>query len=129
MSRIGASRVTLDTLIGAFLDGCTPEEIAVKYPSLDLANVYAVIAHYLSHQIEIDGYLAERQADAATVRRTIHQSQGTAGVRERLLHAGVSPPELSATLAALPPQSQPHNLGSTGSLSSASTPNTHSWTR
>lgn len=85
VSRVGASRVTLDTLIGAFLDGCTPEEIAVKYPSLDLADVYAVIAHYLSHQIEIDAYLAERQADAATVRQTIHQSQGTAGVRERLL--------------------------------------------
>jgi uncharacterized protein (DUF433 family) len=82
--RVGTSRVTLDTLIGAFLDGCTPEEIAIKYPSLDLADVYAVIAQYLSHQAAMDVYLEERRTEADALRREIQQAQGTAGVRERL---------------------------------------------
>jgi len=35
---VAASRVTLDTLVGAFLNGCTVEEIVMKYPSLDLGD-------------------------------------------------------------------------------------------
>lgn len=83
--RIAASRVTLDTLIGAFQDGSTPEEIATRYPSLSLADVYAVIAHYLSHRAEIDAYLGERRAEAEAVRRDVEQRQGMVHVRDRLL--------------------------------------------
>lgn len=83
--RIGSTRVTLDTLVGAFQDGSTPEEIAGKYPSLDLAEVYAVIAHYLTHRTEIDTYLAERAAQAETIRRDIVARPAMVGVRERLL--------------------------------------------
>ncbi len=41
--RAGRTRVTLDTVIAAFLEGATAEEIARQYPSLDLADVYSVI--------------------------------------------------------------------------------------
>ncbi len=41
--RVGRTHVTLDTVITAFLDGATAEEIAQQYPSLDLADVYSVI--------------------------------------------------------------------------------------
>lgn len=34
--RIGKTRVTLDTVVYAFQDGATAEEIASQYPSLDL---------------------------------------------------------------------------------------------
>jgi hypothetical protein len=37
--RVGSSRVTLDTVVGAFRNGCTAEEIVMKYPSLDLTDV------------------------------------------------------------------------------------------
>ena len=83
--RVGSTRVTLDTLIGAFQDGCTPEEIASSYPSLQLAEVYAVIAHYLSHPSEIDTYLAERAAEAEAIRRDIRARPAMVGIRERLL--------------------------------------------
>ena len=39
--RIGKTRVTLDTVISAFLDGATAEEVVHQYPSLNLADVYA----------------------------------------------------------------------------------------
>ena len=40
--RVGNSRVTLLTLIDAFQEGASPEEIYQEYPSLHLADVYAV---------------------------------------------------------------------------------------
>ena len=41
--RVGATRVMLDTLVGAFSEGATAEEIVQQYPVLDLADVYAVL--------------------------------------------------------------------------------------
>lgn len=54
---VGGTRVTLDTLVAAFDAGATAEEIAQQYPSVALADVYAVIAYYLLHQPEIQAYL------------------------------------------------------------------------
>jgi len=41
--RIGKTRITLDVVISAFHQGATPEEIVYRYPTLDLADVYAVL--------------------------------------------------------------------------------------
>ena len=40
---------SLDTVVGAFCDGATAEEIAEEYPALSLARVYATVAYYLAH--------------------------------------------------------------------------------
>lgn len=56
--RVGQSRVTLDLVVGAFLEGATAEEIAMRYPSLALGDVYAAAAYYLRHRQEVDAYLA-----------------------------------------------------------------------
>lgn len=45
--RVGNTRVTLDTVVAAFKEGATAEEIVWQYPSLSLADVYAVIGYYL----------------------------------------------------------------------------------
>ncbi len=37
--RVAKTRVTLDTVVTAFLDGCTPAEIAEQYPSLQLPDI------------------------------------------------------------------------------------------
>jgi len=42
--RVGGTRVTFETVVGAFLDGATAEEIAEQYPVLPLAHVYALPA-------------------------------------------------------------------------------------
>jgi len=52
--RVGNTRVTLDTVIAAFADGATAEEIAQQYPSLYLADVYSVIGYYLRHTADVD---------------------------------------------------------------------------
>ena len=83
--RIRGSRVTLDTVVAAFDEGATAEEFVQQYPTLHLADVYAVIGYYLSHHVEVRGYVARRQQEADEVRTRIEALQpphcGPIGVR------------------------------------------------
>jgi uncharacterized protein (DUF433 family) len=83
--RVGKTRVTLDTVISAFQDGATAEEIVQQYPSLKLGDVYSVIGYYLRRQGEVDAYLQDRQRQAAAVRRENEARFHPVGVRDRLL--------------------------------------------
>jgi uncharacterized protein (DUF433 family) len=85
IARLEGTRVTLDSVITAFRLGATPEEMAFQYSSLDLADVYAVIAFYLRETRAVEAYLAEHDARRAEVRRENEQRWSPAGVRERLL--------------------------------------------
>jgi uncharacterized protein (DUF433 family) len=54
---VGQTRVTLDTVVAVFSQGATAGEIVYRYPSLNIADVYATIAFYLKHQSEVEAYL------------------------------------------------------------------------
>lgn len=83
--RVAKTRVTLDTVVTAFLEGCTPEEIKEQYPSLQLADIYLVIGYYLRHQDEVHNYLAERQRQSDLIRQETEQRFNPVGIRDRLL--------------------------------------------
>ena len=83
--RVGGTRVTLATVVTAFHQGATAETIVQQYPSLTLADVYAVIGYYLRHQAEVDAYLAEQQQEADRVRQQNEARFDPAGIRARLL--------------------------------------------
>jgi uncharacterized protein (DUF433 family) len=83
--RVAKTRITLDTVVTAFLEGCTPEEIGEQYPSLQLSDIYLVIGYYLRHRDEVQAYLAERQHQANVIRQEIEQRFNPVGIRERLL--------------------------------------------
>jgi uncharacterized protein (DUF433 family) len=84
--RVGASRVSLEVLLDEFERGSDPESVVSAYPTLDLADVYAVIAYYLRHKEEVGKYLERRRGEAAALRREIEARQpGTVGLREKLL--------------------------------------------
>jgi uncharacterized protein (DUF433 family) len=89
--RVSDTRVTLDTVLGTFLMGVNPEEIAARYPTVALADIYAVISYYLHHQAEIDQYLQQREEAAERVRRENEARWSPAGVRERLLARQATP--------------------------------------
>ncbi len=55
--RVGGTRVTLDSLVAAFLNGATAEEIGHQYPSVALADVF--------HPSGIRDRLLARRAGAA----------------------------------------------------------------
>ena len=83
--RVGNTRVTLDTVIAAFQEGATAEEIIQQYPSLSLPDVYSVIGYYLKNRYEVDKYLKARQKQAGAVREQNETKYDPNGVRERLL--------------------------------------------
>src|SRR5437763_15446080 len=61
--RIAGTRVSLDSIVYAFLRGETAESIAQAFPLLTHEQVYGAIAFYLANREKVDAYLAERQAD------------------------------------------------------------------
>ncbi len=83
--RVRGTRVTLDVIITAFRGGGTAEEIAQRFPSVALADVYQIIAHYLNHTAEIDAYMSGRVAEAAGLKREIETRFDPVGIRSRLL--------------------------------------------
>ena len=83
--RVDGTRVTLDTVIAAFSDGATSEEIAQQYPALRLADVYAILGFYLRKRPEVEAYLRQRRQQAEDVRRQNEARFDPQGVRDRLL--------------------------------------------
>ena len=85
VARVAGTRVTLDTVVAAFADGATAEEIAQQYPSLSLTEVYGVITYYLANKTQVDHYLAERSRQAEQVRTENQARFPNAGIRQRLI--------------------------------------------
>ena len=83
--RITGTRVSLDSVIYAFNEGATPEEIIQQYPTLDLAAVYSVIAYYLQNRAEIEQYLEQNKVEVEELRKEIESRFNHLGLRERLL--------------------------------------------
>jgi uncharacterized protein (DUF433 family) len=74
--RVGGTNVTLDMVVEVYRAGNTAEEIVRHYPSLQLADVYAVLTYYLRHHTEVDTYIRRRQEKAASTVPLIPTSVG-----------------------------------------------------
>ena len=83
--RVAGTRVTLDTVVHAYLEGASVEEIALRYESIPLADLHAIIAYYLTHRAESDEYLEGRRVLSETVRSEVEQRQGPGSIRQRLI--------------------------------------------
>lgn len=83
--RVSKTRVTLDTLVTAFSDGATAEEITQQYPSVPLSDVYYIIGYYLRRYAEVEACLSRRRQQAEQIRKENESRFDPAGIRERLL--------------------------------------------
>jgi uncharacterized protein (DUF433 family) len=83
--RVTGTRMSLDSVIYAFNEGATPEEIVQQYPTLDLKDVYAVISYYLQNRDEVEMYLTQRRAERQELKKDIESRFDPRGIRERLL--------------------------------------------
>ena len=81
--RIGQTQVLLELVIHAFQQGETAEGIIDSYPTLKLAEVYAVIAYYLTHRAEVDAYMRQADDAAAKIRAEVEAGY-TQEARDRL---------------------------------------------
>jgi uncharacterized protein (DUF433 family) len=71
---IAGSRVSLDSIVYAFLNGQTAESIAQSFPALTLEQVYGSIAFYLANKPEIDAYLVQSEAGFEALRQASREA-------------------------------------------------------
>lgn len=83
--RVGGTRVPLETIVESYRDGATPEEIALQYPAIDLADAYAAIGFYLRRREQVEGYLREVARDRMRAREFAERRFNLNEIRERIL--------------------------------------------
>jgi uncharacterized protein (DUF433 family) len=71
---VAGTRVSLDSVVYAFLRGAAPESIAQSFPVLSLEEVYGAIAFYLAKQAEIDAMLASHDSEFELLRRQTREA-------------------------------------------------------
>ena len=74
--KIAGTGLTVRRLVGWYKMGMTPEEIALEYPHLTLAQVHAALAYYHANREEIEADIAEE--DVAATRWQQQISNGPA---------------------------------------------------
>jgi uncharacterized protein (DUF433 family) len=68
---IAGTRVSLDSVVRAFLAGASPESIAIEqFPTVTLEQTYGAIAYYLAHRAEIDAHLRRADAEFEALRQS-----------------------------------------------------------
>ena len=70
---IMGTRVSLDSVVYAFLRGSSPEGIAQSFPILKLEEVYGAITYYLAHQEEVDAILRQNDQEFEVLRGQTQQ--------------------------------------------------------
>ena len=60
---VAGTRVSLDSIVYAFLGGQTAEAIAQAFPVLTLEQVYGALTFYLAHRDDVDAYLRAQRED------------------------------------------------------------------
>ena len=73
---VSGTRISLDSVVCAFLRGESPEGIVESFPSLSLEQDYGTIAFYLAHQPEIDTYLQQGRRDFERMRKESRRKHG-----------------------------------------------------
>ena len=83
--RVRGTRIPIETIVYAYRNGQTPEEMHIDYPTLQLPDIYAVIAYYLQWQEEVDQYVKEWEIEAERIRSEMLAIWPQEGLREKLL--------------------------------------------
>ena len=83
--RIGDTRVSMDSLVAAYNEGASAEEIVCRFPSLTLRLAHAAISFYLEHQPTVDSYLREREEKGDRIQAKLEKRFPTAETRTRIL--------------------------------------------
>src|ERR1035441_8495769 len=70
---IKGTRVSLDSVVYAFLRGESPEGIAESFPALGLEQIFGALAFYMANREIVDRYLSEGRRSGEAMRQ---QAQG-----------------------------------------------------
>jgi uncharacterized protein (DUF433 family) len=88
--RIAGTRIGLELVVLAYLDGQSPEMIRENFPSLSLEMIHGAIAVYLHHREEINSYLAGLTARYEELRRVSEEQNAPLLAKLRAARRDVS---------------------------------------
>jgi uncharacterized protein (DUF433 family) len=83
--RVSGTRIPLHYLIHDYLNGANADDLVMRYPTLQLSDVHAILGYYLAHKAELDAYVQEREKLSGDLHKKIEQHFPQQGLRERLL--------------------------------------------
>jgi len=66
---IEGTRVSLDSVVYAFLRGESPEGIAESFPALELEQIFGALAFYMANRATIDRHLSEGRREFESMRQ------------------------------------------------------------
>ena len=72
---IAGSRVSLASVVYAFLRGESPEDIAESFPAIALEQVFGAVAFYLANREMIDRYLQQEKDEFARLREEARRNR------------------------------------------------------
>ena len=55
--RIKGNRIDIEIVLEDYLEGASPEEFLLRYPTLSLEKIHATILYYLAKKEEVEAYL------------------------------------------------------------------------
>jgi uncharacterized protein (DUF433 family) len=67
------ARVSLDSVVYAYLRGESPEGIAESFPALGLEQIFGALAFYVANREIVDDYLSEGRSEFEMLRRQARQ--------------------------------------------------------
>ena len=67
------TRISLDSVVYAFLNGDSPESIAQNFPLLSLEQIYGAIAFYLANRELIDAYLKDGEKEFEKLQKSFRE--------------------------------------------------------
>ncbi|MCS7282600.1 MAG: DUF433 domain-containing protein [Anaerolineae bacterium] len=84
--RIKGTRIGLETVLRDYLQGASPEEIVLRYPTLSLEQVHAAILYYLRNREKVEQYMQDcwRQGEEAWQEQQSAPSEFVRSLRQRL---------------------------------------------
>jgi uncharacterized protein (DUF433 family) len=71
---ISGTRISVSDIVIWTEQAQSPDEIVTDYPQLSLADVHSALAHYYSHQTEIDQQIRNSEAFAADLKLQLESS-------------------------------------------------------
>jgi uncharacterized protein (DUF433 family) len=72
---IADTRVSLDSVVYAFLRGESPEGIAESFPALVLEQIFGALTFYMANRELVDRYLGEGQREFEALRQQARREQ------------------------------------------------------
>ena len=85
--RVTGTRVGIEYILREYMQGASPEELALRFPTVTLEQIHATITYSLAHWDEVAEYLRSvslRQRDDASQPEFRGQAAFVAALRDRL---------------------------------------------